>query len=227
VIAHTKTYNFLGHVSDAWELSAAREVKDVSPGIHNPFGYEDCRLFGLSGRLYASATILDGHATMVVLELSEEGDVTGVHAQKSDRHEKNWMPVTDGGHLWFVYSVEPLIVLRYDNPTHLVKPNVSGIAGRGGVIRGSSQLQPYANGFIAVVHQVHQSPTTYLHRIVRFDRFLQVVRMSEPFYFIRRGIEFCAGLVHWRGAWVMSFGLADNEAYLAVVEDGVVDRMVT
>ena len=233
VLAHAKTYNFLGTVSDAWELSAAREVKNLAPGIRNPFGYEDCRLFELDGRLHASATILDGNAAIAILEFSADGDVVSAHIQKSDRHEKNWMPVVQdgiqgaGSRLWFVYSVDPLVVLRYDTSSRLVHPTVSEIAGRGGCLRGSSQLRPYGDGFLAVVHQVHRMPTTtYLHRFVRFDRFLQVIAMSEPFYFVRRGIEFCAGLVHWRGKWVLSFGLADKDAQLALVDGSVVQGMV-
>lgn len=225
-LAHAKTYNFLGRVTDDWELTQAREMKNLT-GQQNPFGYEDCRLFDLDGELHASATVLSKYATLVVLDIDDRGDFVGAHAQWSERHEKNWMPIAVGRSLRFVYSVEPTsLVVSYNRDTCNVYPSVSNFTSTKHYLRGGSQLEPYGDGFIALVHQVHRSPTMYLHRFVRFDRDLQVVKMSEPFYFLKKGIEFCAGLVRWRDRWVVSFGVADKEAHLGLVDDDVVRGLI-
>jgi hypothetical protein len=227
VLAHAKTYNFLGVLTNDWEIAEAREVKNLLPGRRNPFGYEDCRIFSLGESLHASATALDTYATMTVLDLNEDGDIVGAHSQKSGRHEKNWMPAVVGQDLKFIYSTESGTVLTYDRTTYEVCPPVEELpSGKFGHLRGGSQLCAFEDGFIAVVHQVHSSPTTYLHRFVSFDRDLRVVNLGEPFHFRRVGIEFCAGLARWRDRWVVSFGVADKEIHLGLVEDDVVRRMI-
>ena len=225
VLSHAKTYNFLGYINDAWELAASREVKNLT-ACKSPYGFEDCRLFSRGGALYASAAVLETHVAIVVVKFNGEGDLVEAQMQRSPgRHEKNWMPVISNGRLWFIYSTEPIVrILSYDDVRQEVSPSPSTFTSQATYLRGGSQLQPFDDGFLSVVHQVHKQPSIYLHRFVLFDRFLQVKKMSEPFYFRRKGIEFCAGLAHWRDKWVMSLGVADKEAWLALVDDTVIRK---
>lgn len=228
--------NFLGTVANDGTLEDQREMRDLvrEPAryVHTrSYGYEDVRLFVRGGRLCASADVCDrvqGDASpkMAVLDLDDEGSVVACHVQPSDRYEKNWMPVVDAGELRFVYGVEPVsLVVTYDDATHRVRPEASRMPRTPATLRGGSQLLPWNGcGYLAVVHQVHAGRPTYVHRFVRFDRMLQVQRIGAPFYFRELGIEFCAGIAHHAGAVVLSFGVRDREAWLALVDVDDVER---
>jgi hypothetical protein len=187
-------------------------------------GYEDCRPFEWNERLWAVATTYDtmaggGAGRIVVLELSDVGDVINVHPQAGRRVEKNWMPVDQDGRLRFVYSVDAGIVVDFNAVS---VPDVSVPQFRGG-----SQLVCFGDHWLAVVHEVQgEQPRVYQHRFVLFDRNLRVVQRSKPFHFQHVGVEFCAGLAAWRGGFVASFGVNDCEAWLATVTDESVCRML-
>jgi hypothetical protein len=175
-----------------------------------------------------------------LLELRDDGsEIVDMRIQPSMRHEKNWMPcVTDEG-LKLIYSVDPLVVLNVDKHRR-VTPDTSTIAQVNGHVRGGSQLIPYENSWLAVVHQTYKKPdvnasparkaawpkderVVYVHRFALFDKNLTGVRLGEPFYFMHRGIEFCAGLAWHEGKLVAAFGVRDAEAWLATFSSETVD----
>jgi hypothetical protein len=112
---------------------------------------------------------------------------------------------------------------------------------------------PFDGGWLAVVHEVHRPkqfderkhnplmssfwppvivdpvaphvPVVYLHRFAMFDADLQNVRLSRSFHFRKLGIEFCAGLVAQGSSCLLSFGVADNEAWLAEVSSETIRSM--
>jgi hypothetical protein len=187
-----------------------------------------------------------------LLELSDDGAVIlKTHVQPAGRNEKNWMPaVSDRDDtLKFIYSTHPLIVFNVDKIGR-ASPGATSVAQVTGHIRGGSQLVPWGTDeWLSIVHQVHRpkrmaegqnpllssfwpaivvdpvagtAPVVYLHRFAIFDKALSGVRLSKPFYFIRLGVEFCCGLVRFQDRYVASFGVADNEAWLAEITDETV-----
>jgi hypothetical protein len=52
----------------------------------------------------------------------------------------------------------------------------------------------------------------YLHRFVLLDDQLQLVSMTDPFYFEKLGIDFCAGLALVDGKLVASYSVNDGSA---------------
>ena len=60
----------------------------------------------------------------------------------------------------------------------------------------------------------------YAHRFVFYDVDLAVVKISKPFVFHDKGIEFAAGMcIHpTTGQLVISYGYHDNEARIATVD---------
>jgi hypothetical protein len=213
-VRYDPTVNFIGTLSDDWRMQGAVPMRDLTP---NPtYYYEDARLISRGERLQMSATALDSHALHVdmnririaVLDVNDSGDFTGCHVQPSNRYEKNWMPLVTGDELRFVYAVEPVsTVLRYDDDKHLVVPGADKMPRVRGVLRGGSQLVPYEEGYLCVVHQVH-SGLKYAQRFVRFDRFVQVRAVSRPFFFHSFDEpECCLGLAHWQGRMVLSYGV--------------------
>lgn len=211
---------------------------------------EDLRVFSWQDKLWAIACTHDGcippnWIRQAVLELGPDGaTIEQVHVLNSDRQEKNWMPVVNGRDLSFVYSVDPLVVLDVKAGAF---PSANGVPQAMGHIRGGSGLIPFAGGWISLVHQVYRPPQTpaghnpllggwappakdpvagdakvvYLHQFAKFDKDLVSVALSKPFFFQRPGIEFAAGLVEWQGKLVASFGVADKEAWLAVIDPQV------
>ncbi len=222
------TRNFLGVLNpQTWRLEDQREMRDLvrTPARYphvRSYGYEDLRLFVRRGRLWGSCTVCDrtpddDKAKIAVLELDTLGNVVACHVQPSDRHEKNWMPVVTDGELRFVYGVEPTsMVVKYDDTRHLVWPEASRLPATPATIRGSSQLLPWRDGYLAVVHQVHNVGTAvYVHRFARFDRLLQLQGLSRPWYFREQSIEFCAGMALHGTTALLTYGARDREAWLA------------
>lgn len=215
---------------------------------------EDLRVFPWQDKLWAIACTHDGlnppqWIRQAALELSMDGTaIEQVHVLNSDRHEKNWMPCVDGRELSLIYSVDPLIILDVKGG---VFPSANGVPQSMGHIRGGSPLIGFDNGWLALVHQVYRPPqvaaghnhllggwsppvrdpiagdakVVYLHQFARFDRGLINVELSRPFFFQRPGIEFAPGLVQWQDKLVASFGAADKEAWLAVIDPRVVRGM--
>jgi hypothetical protein len=67
----------------------------------------------------------------------------------------------------------------------------------------------------------------YQHRFVWFDHNACLGGMSRPFFFNHKGIEFAAGLArHPDGKRLLvSYGVADREAWVATVDAGEVRRI--
>jgi len=236
---HPLTKNFLGHLIDR-RLEGARELVDHSKIGALSFGFEDLRLFVVGGKLCAmaatstQASVGSPHCRQTLLVLSDDAaSIEKAYIQASSRHEKNWMPcVTDKG-LRLVYSVNPLQVLGVTEG--VVTPGVETLhadpAKQKSTIRGGSQLAPYKDGWISVVHQINVAPGkpgAYVHRFAVFDPELTSVKLSPLFYFQSLGgIEFCAGLMRLDGRYYLSFGIKDVEAWIAEVDEAVVDEWVS
>jgi hypothetical protein len=91
-------------------------------------------------------------------------------------------------------------------------------------ISGSSQVIPFKCGFLSVVHEARQHPHTgkryYQHRFVWYDKSKTMQRITKPFYFHDKVIEFVAGVAwHPNGKSIMiSYGREDKEAWIATVD---------
>jgi predicted GH43/DUF377 family glycosyl hydrolase len=188
-------------------------------------GYEDCRLVELDGRWYATATVCD----MNPVERREIAllDLDGaeiVHARPlagpdPERHEKNWMPFVRDGALHFLYSCSPTIVLR----CHLQSGALTSVAERelpaAGGFRGGSQGVAVEGGHLFVIHQTEHDERAlrYVHRFVLLDDELRLAAATPRFTFAADRVEFCAGMARRGGDLVLSFGVSDAAAGLAVL----------
>ena len=217
-----RTENFLGWLSQDGSLRDWRKVEDLDPSPRDTrttiAGYEDIRLVSLEGRLYGSATVCDRNSDrrlMARLTFSEEGDVEEakvLHARQP--HEKNWMPFIHEGEIKWVYALDPTVVMtERPNEAYVGKSPFELQHLRGGAVA------PFDQGFLAVTHENIDANEgrIYLHRFVLLDRDMKVTRVTRSFVFQHYGIEFGCGLALDGDQIVVSYGLKDNEAWLAKI----------
>ena len=194
-------------------------------------GLEDVRLYRVSGHLCFVACIREQEATGMpqqVRGVIEKGEVVSwAKMSAADRCEKNWMPIQNNKQD-FVYRLDT--ILHKWNPEDLgaVKNPCSIYCSE---ISGGSQAIPFKNGYLSVVHEASVDPTnnkrTYWHRFAWFTKDMELKRVSLPFVFMDRQIEFCCGLSYHqnRNNLILSFGVRDAEAWVAKVSVEEVARM--
>lgn len=201
-------------------------------------GLEDIRLWHYCGKLHFNACVreqsLHGTCQQAMGALSFDIDnqymlVDNWSVMTDDKqHEKNWMPMPSRAYSAprFVYRLDTIIEPGADDP---IEKNE--IAVHPEFISGSSQLIQFKAGYLAVVHEAAVGPDnkrTYWHRFAWFTMDGVLRRLSLPFVFYDRQIEFCAGLALHpnRDVLILSFGVRDAEAHVATVSIEEVSRMI-
>ena len=200
-------------------------------------GFEDMRLFGWRGAMWCVCAsrqrMAQGWYEMVLarIEFAKTGAVAAdwrvLKPGGEQRHEKNWMPRVVDERLEFIYGLDPVRVLDDSARTvRQLKPE-----GALEHLRGGSQAMPFDGGWLLLTHEVVliNERRNYLHRFVWLDADDQVRRLTEPFVFLSRGIEFAAGLAwHEDGqTLIVSFGARDSEAWTATVAGADVRAALT
>ena len=227
-----RTKNYLADLTADLRIAGVREIDDSAarqdPPLFPVAGFEDCRLVHHRGRWWLSATTRDqndqGVCQIALLRL-DGTVVTAMHLLSDgvETHEKNWMPVADADDsvLRFVYKCFPTELLRYDNDTGAVAPeNVQEAPLIARDFSGGSQAIPIDDGHLCLIHEraiFEDGGRCYTHRWVWFDAEWRLTRLSLPFIFHDRGVEFAAGLAQRGDDLVISYGLWDREARLATV----------
>lgn len=234
-----RTQNYFLALDDNWAVRQCRPMNDLtdSAGRHAfpVHGFEDCRLFFWRGRFWCTCTVRDrdpsGICRIALLSLDDQQGVTAVHVipgPQPQRHEKNWAPLIANDDLYFIYSNDPTVVLRYDferGTASSVADNAPGPCLE--FFRGGSQAVRIGDGWLYLTHEaqpVNEQIRSYQHRFVVMSDDFRVRGFSEPFYFVSKGIEFCAGLGYDPGAgkFVASFGVNDCGAYVGLLDEGAV-----
>jgi len=216
-------------------LNRDLQVTDVQPLIDRSdqsvlttfpvFGFEDVRLFRWRGGLWGTATSRNrnpqGICEQVLLQISDGAvvEVTSLSDWTTGVHQKNWMPIVDGEHLRFLHTCRPTTVWEVDPDTLRAEPILAHEAPPiARHWRGGSQLVRVEGGWLALIHEsviFEDYSRVYPHRAVMFDAAFRMVAATEPFYFLERGVEYCAGLAERDGQLYASFGFWDREAYIA------------
>ena len=186
-------------------------------------GLEDMRLFHVGHILFASATVRqlrqDGLPEQVCVEIAANGYLENMKRLVHEplACEKNWMPILDHSHRW-MYRCNEITDghgsnLKFDCPRDI------------GALGGGSQVIPFHQGYLAIVHEARQIPGRptryYLHRFVSWDADFNIVKISKPFGFHEKTIEYAMGLCwHPDGKrLIISYGFKDCEARLGTVTD--------
>ena len=228
-----RTENYFVRLTDDLTVIDARPIVDRSGRVTHEThirGLEDCRLFRWEGSWWALATSRDStadtRANVVLVRLddtdTDEVSIASAHllpGPRRDLDEKNWVPWTVGDELRIVYGWLPRRVFRWDaGAESLTAIAENSDAPDRARWRGSSQGVDVDGGTMFVVHEVTDGPVgrRYLHRFVRVD-VDGSTSASAAFTFTGTPIEFAAGLARRGDKLVISFGLEDRLAALAIV----------
>jgi glycosyltransferase involved in cell wall biosynthesis/predicted GH43/DUF377 family glycosyl hydrolase len=226
------TRNFIVTLNHSLSTIGVKELIWTRPPVQYSLvvGLEDVRLFEWGDDLHGLACVREqnpqGLCQQVLFEIEQNDNdyrVSEWKVLKSHQdYEKNWMPFGD----MFVYRIG---ALTDGNGLLQHAPNVHLDVGS---ISGGSQVIPFNNAWLALVHESRHLPDTgkryYQHRFVLMDDKAGLISISKPFVFHDRQIEFAAGL-----AWhpdgkrlVISYGVADREAWIATIHQSDVWIMV-
>ena len=225
--------NYLVELDAALAVTNIKPIVDRSPELprfpSQVQGYEDCRLIEVAGEWYATATVSDltdrelREIALLTLVESRIVEAKRLPGPQPGRHEKNWMPFSLGGSLHFVYSLSPTVVLRCDpvrGETERIidHPAPANFAN----LRGGSQGVHVDDGYLFAMHEVDRTGPglCYLHRLVLLGKDLRLTGISPVFTFTTDRIEFCAGAARRGDSLVLSFGISDAAAGLAVLPLG-------
>jgi glycosyltransferase involved in cell wall biosynthesis len=233
------TRNFLLRLSGELEIQSAAEILAPTdlpePSCREVLGFEDLRLVAWRGELWGLACMreltAEAWCEQVLARIDESGPGLCrlaawrvLHPQGPRLHEKNWMPRIAGERLQFIYLCDPTRVLDEDART--VAETAPAIAAKR--FRGGSQAIAFDGGWLALIHEVQwrdsEKRRYYLHRFVWFDEANTLRGVSRPFFFLKKRLEFAAGLAwHPDGKRLLiSYSVADSEAWLATVDAGEV-----
>jgi hypothetical protein len=208
---------------------------DAVTNPDHPFpvwGVEDCRLY-LDKGWWVAGTVRDRDSSGIctILAAPIEEDRLGPAQQLScgHTHDKNWMPLSTGKGI--IDRVYPLILRAIDGARVSECVDAPWLAR---AFRGGTQVLwwPAERVWLGLVHEAANFPDdpehwrVYTHRWVGWDVQWNLRRISRPFTFAHRGVEFAAGMV-WQGEdLLVSYGLDDACARLIRIEtDDVVKAL--
>jgi hypothetical protein len=225
-----RTQNWYATLDDDYNIVASWEIKDVTgiPRSTYPVkGFEDMRLFRWRGKDWASCTICDmgsdrGAWEIGLLELNDYHEVVNVNLLRgswSKWAQKNWLPLVRGDQLFWVYSADPLHVIRHSD-----LPELKELPAPPPILRGSSPVITLPDGRnIWICHEMTLNgqgyDRIYQHRFVLANSDLTKVEVvSRPFHFHNEpGIEFCCGMTFDGENLIASYGLRDLYAMLGFI----------
>lgn len=211
-------------------------------------GLEDARLIHWENKLYICGVRRDADAAGIGrMDLSEIViSETGVKEVSRERiptpHfkesfcEKNWMPILDKPYKFVKWS-NPIEIIQYSPTTKITSP-VNEIKEKDPRfecdLRGSSQVLPYGNDYLAVVHETYNHPSeagnknaTYRHRFIVFNKKGKIIKYSQIFSFMDALIEFCCGAAFLNEELLLTFGYQDNAAFLLKMNKTILEGLLT
>lgn len=238
-----RTRNFLVAYNKDIKLISQKEIVEDLPRLkhqaRNVLGLEDCRIFGLNNSIWFTCTTLDtnptGQPQISLCKLADDrsGDVINVEklipliGPDPSRCEKNWLPFLQDNQLHVLYSYNPLIIYKpnIDVPFSMINNAVltKRIASNHDLSRFSGSAAPieFDDGYLVLVHEtIHTDQRNYIHRFVYLDKDFNITKVSKPFIYFHKGIEYCCGMTidHSGKNLLMPVGVEDREAFLCSVD---------
>lgn len=236
------TRNFFLQYDKNFNLLSQQEIIEDLPRkkykSRNVEGLEDCRLFEFNDSLWFTCTTLDtnpaGQPQISLCKLSDDRSQSTVSVEKlvplaspnPFRCEKNWLPFVINDEFHVIYSYDPFIVYkpnekitRFNENVQIIKYDPILDFSR---FSGSASPISFDEGYLILVHEtVHnEDQRIYLQRFVFLDKDLNITKLSKPFIFLHKGIEYCCGMTidHEEKKLVIGVGIEDREAYFCSID---------
>lgn len=240
-----KTRNFFVQYDPNFQILSQQEIIEELPRSRTKTyveGLEDCRMFEFDDSTWFTCTTLDtnpiGMPQISLGKLSDNRFDRSIQVEKliplmppnPQRCEKNWLPFIKNNEFYVIYSYDPFIIykpiLDFNMGIGLVNPHTickntipqhdfSHFSGSAGPI-------PFKDGKLVLVHETvyTNDQRIYMHRFVYLDKDFNIEKVSKPFIFLHKGIEYCCGMTldHSEKNLVLSIGIEDREAYLCTVD---------
>jgi predicted GH43/DUF377 family glycosyl hydrolase len=244
------THNILCYLDDNFHIVHS-SIVDTTQLDQKPLwefiGLEDARLAYWNNKLFLSGvrrdTTTNGQGRIELSEIIiENNSAKEISRQRlpaplpnNSYCEKNWMPIADRPYEYVKWT-NPTEVVRYDPTTQTTETVVStkfqALNTRD--LRGGSQVIPYKNHYLAVLHEVDlfkseagRKNATYRHRFALWDKSFNLLRVSPLFDFMEGKIEFACGMTEYNDQILITFGFQDNIAYLLAANKSTIDEMVS
>lgn len=241
---HLRTTNYLCRLNPDFTVKdyCLIEMMNLHEPIWEFVGLEDARLTKWEGRYYISGvrrdTTVNGQGRMEVCEIAvdkENWTCKEIFRQRievanaASYCEKNYAPILD----------RPFEFVKWHSPVEIIKAEnnfANVVAIKEGLPfeqRGGSQVIPYKNGYVEITHEVvltknylGQKDGIYRHRLISWDKDLNILGATEIFSFLDAKIEFVCGIANLNNDLLIGFGFQDNAAFILRVPETLVDEMV-
>ena len=206
-----------------------RELLDLASAFE---GAEDVRLFSFDGALWGicsrptSGAALSCGMSLMKLDAGLLGAETiPLTSPYGLSREKNWLPITHEGMLYFVYSLQPLVVLRCSLPSgklDFIDPRYAEYSPSSFpfLLSGSASGVTLDNRQLLIVHRrtvrLPRLRYLYLHRCATLDASLAKLQFGGYFVIGRAEPgQFVTGLKVEEDIVSLSYGRLDRLAHLA------------
>lgn len=231
-----RTKNFLVRYDKEFNLISQKEIVENLPRVKHPtrvLGLEDSRLIESNPDHWMLSTTCDTHPGTVgqsLCKIKNDPNSKSLQVEKLVplkgpdplRCEKNWLPFLKNGELHAIYSYDPMTILKINRETgECVKIKEKETAHDFSKFRGSAAPIAFDDGYLLLVHEVvFDDQRYYLHRFVFLDKDFNITKVSKPFTFFHKGIEYCCGMApdHSGKQCILSIGFEDKQAFLAFVD---------
>lgn len=246
VLATHNILCLLDHNYDICQHSTIDTTKLDQPPLWEFIGLEDIRLSYWDNKLYCNGVRRDtttngqGRIELSEIQIANQSYIEvsrqRIPAPPPDNSycEKNWMPILDMPYTYVKWT-NPTEVVKYDIQNHstqtIILKNYIEYGTRD--LRGGSQVIPYKQGYLAVVHEVDLFQTetgkknaVYTHRIVFWNKDFHLISVSPVFNFMGGHIEFACGACFYNNQLLITFGFQDNAAYLLGIPETLINELL-
>ena len=202
--------------ADTLELTDSKRVLECSSRDFVYNGAEDIRLFELDGNLAAAYSSFesDERVSMNISEFDRDLSVLRTEKYNIEKYEKNWMPVIGREGCYVRKAFGDIIDIRDGSVSH------TGDSAAALDDRGSTQMWPYGDGYIGIVHKNYLYRENgfvgmqYSHKFVVTDKNLIPVKESAWFVFVGASIEFTCGMYVSGDELILPFSVFDSAVFV-------------
>lgn len=211
---------------DTETLAASNPVEILGPKRTNLYfnGTEDIRLYTYDGNLCMQYSEFepDSRVSMNISTFGPELNEKTSSKFNISQCEKNWMPIINSDNAFVRIAFGNVVKISNGKLLSDGDPNMDITE------RGSTQLWPYKDSYICIVHcsRMSDGKIQYLHKFVMTDKNLNKTLESDWFMFIGAPVEFTCGMLVDDNVMILPFSVFDNVSIVIKISmDDVISFM--